>query len=64
MPVQTHSAKHSKTPTAPSTPVCGLPRKCSSDHKATTAMVGGSTITSRDSHEVRHMAMARQARIG
>ena len=35
-----------------------------SHHSATRAMNAGSTITSRDSHDVRHIAAARQARSG
>ena len=64
MPVHTHSTKHSATPSRPSHCACAQPASCASDHAATTAMVSGSTITSRESHEVRHIATARQARSG
>ena len=40
------------------------PSSCAADQQTTTAIVAGSTITSRESHEVRHMATARQARSG
>ena len=41
-----------------------MPLRSASHHSATTAMKAGSTITSRDSHEVRHISTARQARSG
>ena len=40
----------------------GAPRQAASHHSASTPRNAGSTITSRDSHEVRHMVAARQAR--
>ena len=40
------------------------PTACSSPYSATAAMKAGSTMTSRDSHEVRHCAAERQARSG
>ena len=39
-------------------------RKCAAAYAITTAMNAGSTITSRDSHEVRHFAADRHARAG
>jgi hypothetical protein len=41
-----------------------IPARSASHHSAVTNMNAGSTITSRDSHEVRHISSARQARSG
>jgi hypothetical protein len=77
MPVQTNRANASSVPATPTRTVRSTavprgsiastgdqPSACSSPHKATMPMNAGSTMTSRDSHEVRHCAAERHARSG
>jgi len=65
MPVQANSATHKTVATAPANERddASNPRMADRIHEHA-PMNAGSTITSRDSHDVRHMAAARQARSG
>jgi hypothetical protein len=64
MAVHTHSASVTTTTAADSACKARVdaPKYKPSHHSATSPMSKGSTMTSRDIHEVRHMAAARQAR--
>ena len=65
MAVHTHSASVTTTTAADSASKARVdaPKYKPSHHSATNPMSRGSTMTSRDIHEVRHMAAARQARV-
>ncbi len=77
MAVQMNNANASTVPSTPSTKLASIAtppgqraisgvhaRPCNRPYKATTPMNAGSTITSRDSHDVRHFAAVRHARSG
>ncbi len=63
MPVQYHSSAATTIAASGSSGVSTSARHAS-HHRPTTPMNAGSTMTSRDSHEVRHISAARQARSG
>ncbi len=77
MPVQTKSANARTDPATPAATLAGTakppgrrtrtgstPVRCRAPYTNTVPMKAGSTITSRDSHDVRHIAAERHARSG
>ena len=65
MAVQTHSTAAPPITSAGSRPSQGAPAplRSASHHSASSTMNAGSTMTSRDIQDVRHISTARQARI-